>query len=229
MSEARPNGAVLRARTTAALLLAACAPALAAGCGGSSGQAGGSAAGASTQHARDVRPVPAQQGSSAPQSRSAPRDRSAASGPQAAVRPTGAQRARRQRGMIDDEVSASGAKQPNPCALVDRGEAQRIMGAAVQRPVLAPQGPTCIYRMRDSKRQVTIALQSSPPAGRPEQDRLTHRMRVRVAGTHAYCGIAGQPTLILPLRGRRFIAVAAVPCPLAAAFAARALAHLGAL
>lgn len=210
MSKASDRGRAVRTTRALAVLLA-CAPPAAAGCGG-----GG--ASTSTQQARGVRPVGAAAQSAVPQS-AVPGGR--ASG---AVGPAGAERARRRRGMIDDEVSSTAAKAPNPCVLVDQAEAQRILEAKVERPVLAPQGPTCIYRTTGSKRQVTLAVQLDPPGGRPAQDRLRHRMRVRIGSAHAFCGVTGEPTLILPLHGRRFIAVAA-PCPLAAAFAGRALAH----
>jgi len=128
--------------------------------------------------------------------------------------------------MINDEVSASGAKPAGLCALVAQGSAQAIMGTEVRAPVLAPQGPTCIYSTRDSKRQVTLAIETTTPKGPPPQDRLRHRMRVKVGGRHAFCGVAGSPTLIVPLHGGRYLTVGA-PCPIAAAFAGHALTRLG--
>lgn len=216
------------ARLTAAVLLA-CAPLAAAGCGGSSKPLGD--AGAPIQRGRDVRPLPVAGG--------APAEARGALGGSArtdgAIRPTGPQRARNPHGLIDDEVASSAAKPPDPCALVSRTEAQQILSADVQRPVLAPQGPTCIYKVKGSQREVTLAVLLARPTGASGassstgaslQGRLQHRMRVKVGGRHAFCGVAGSPTLVMALPGGRVLSVVA-PCPIAAAFAARALGHLG--
>lgn len=216
------------ARKTAAATLACASLLAAAGCAASGVHDGAGAD--STQAARGVRPLPTPHGPGAQGGAGAgpagTRALGSGSPGAGAVGPTGTQRARRQQGMIDDEVSSSGAKPADPCALIDRAGAQKMMGTEVRTPVLAPQGPTCIYAARSSRRQVTLAIQGSPPKGPPPQDELSHRMRVKVGGRHAFCGVAGVPTLIVPLRGGRFLTVAA-PCPIAAAFAGRALARLG--
>lgn len=183
--------------------LLAAAALLAAGCG-SSGPHGPN--GEPTQAARGVRPLPSAEGAAAN------------------VRATVIQHARDPRGMIDDEISSSAAKPPNPCALVSRAQAQSILQAAVRRPVLAPQGPTCIYVSRNSKQRVTLTLRSEFGAARSAA-KLADRMRVRIGSRHAYCGVAGTPVLQMQLGPGRLMLVSA-PCPIAAAFAGDALSHL---
>jgi hypothetical protein len=111
----------------------------------------------------------------------------------------------------------------NPCALVTRAQAQGILGAKLLDPVVAPQGPTCLYRDRSGQRFATISIQSlSFKALRPRVRRLE---RVDVSGHTAYCGVYGQPMLYLPISGARLLSVAA-PCKIAARFARRAATQL---
>lgn len=111
----------------------------------------------------------------------------------------------------------------NPCAWVTKAQAQAITGARLLDPVVAPQGPTCIYRDRAGETFTTVAIQ---PLGidrlRPQVKRIE---RVDVAGRVAYCGIHGQPVLYLPLAGDRVLSVTA-QCATAARFARRAAAEL---
>jgi hypothetical protein len=110
-----------------------------------------------------------------------------------------------------------------PCNLVTERQAQAIVGAAMRDPVEAAQGPTCIYRSRDGRSFVTLAVQALRfDAIRP---RLRLRRRVAVAGRTAYCGTYGQPMLYLPLRRGRVPSVAA-QCPTPRRFAARAVRQL---
>jgi hypothetical protein len=110
-----------------------------------------------------------------------------------------------------------------PCNLVTERQAQAIVGAAMRDPVEAAQGPTCIYRSRDGRSFVTVAVQALRfDAIRP---RLRLRRRVAVAGRTAYCGTYGQPMLYLPLPRGRVLSVAA-QCPIARRFAARAVRQL---
>ena len=134
-------------------------------------------------------------------------------------------KARTPAGAVDDEVNASGAKTLNPCTLVTRAEAQAILGKPVGQPVSAPQGPTCIYKPQGTTRVVTLAVESLHFSTTKPQSQLRDRMPVTVGGHTAYCGVAGDPTMILPLSSGRFLNVTA-PCPLAAAFAAKALTRL---
>jgi hypothetical protein len=127
----------------------------------------------------------------------------------------------------NDEVNASGAKKQNPCTLVSASEAQAIVGKPVGQPTEAPQGPTCIYRPEGAKSFITLAVESKNFSKIEPQSQLHSRISLSVAGHAAYCGTAGgAPTLVVPLSGGKFMAVAA-PCPVAASFAAKALSRLG--
>jgi hypothetical protein len=135
-------------------------------------------------------------------------------------------KARSEPAAVNDEVSNTGARTVNPCNLVSRAQASSITGTSVGKPVEAPQGPTCIYKVHGFPGTITLALESTPFSTARPQSQLHGRMSVKVDGRAAYCGAIGTPTLIVPLRGDRFLSVAA-PCPIAAAFAARALRHVG--
>jgi hypothetical protein len=137
----------------------------------------------------------------------------------------GAVRARAQAGMIDDEVSTTGAKALNPCSLVTRAQAQAILGKPVGRPVDAPEGPTCVYPAQGFKGPITLAVVATDFSTVKPQAHLRDRMSVTVSGHAAYCGVAGSPTIVVPLTPGKFLTVTA-PCPIAASFAATALGHL---
>jgi hypothetical protein len=197
-------------------LLAGVAALLLSACGGSSTDSSSTAAGsvsadnghAPVQVARNVHPVPRALGAGKIiPSQSSPF------------------KARQPSGSVDDEVNASGAKTLDPCTLVTRGEAQTIIGKPVGEPVDAPQGPTCIYSVQGAKAPVTLAVQALHFSTVKPQSQLQDRITLSVAGHSAYCGVAGTPTLIVPLSAGRFLSVVA-PCPIAAAFAAKALGHI---
>ncbi len=135
-------------------------------------------------------------------------------------------KARQPSGSVDDEVNASGAKTLDPCTLVTREEAQAILGKPVGNPVDAPQGPTCVYSVSGAKAPVTLAVQALHFSTVKPQSQLQDRITLSVAGHTAYCGVAGTPTLIVPLSAGRFLSVVA-PCPIAASFAAKALGRIG--
>jgi hypothetical protein len=202
-----------RSGSACALLLPAAAAAAAlllSACGSSSTETGSSADHSPVQVASKVTPIPRPLGAGADIVSSSH------TGPVKAHTPAGA---------IDDEVNASGAKTLNPCTLVSRAQAQAILGKPVGEPVNAPQGPTCIYKPQGAARTVTLAVESLHFSTVKPQSQLRDRMSVTVSGHTAYCGVAGDPTMILLLPAGRFLDVTA-PCPLAAAFAAKALAHL---
>lgn len=110
-----------------------------------------------------------------------------------------------------------------PCNLVTRRQAQAILGAPMREPIEAAQGPTCIYRSRDGRSFVTLAVQSLD-FGRL-RPRLRLPRRVRVGDRTAYCGTYGQPMLYVPLPGGRVLSVAA-RCAIARRFAGRAVRQL---
>jgi hypothetical protein len=110
-----------------------------------------------------------------------------------------------------------------PCNLVTKAQAGAIVGAPLQDPLEAPQGPTCIYRSQDGKRFVTLAVQSVPFSRLKHQ--MHKRQQVAVSNKTAFCGMLGQPILYVPLSGSRVLSVAA-PCQVARKFAARAVQRL---
>jgi hypothetical protein len=107
-----------------------------------------------------------------------------------------------------------------PCNLVTKAQAGAIVGARLQDPLEAPQGPTCIYRSQDGKRFVTLAVQSVAFSKLKHQ--MHKRQQVDVSNKTAFCGMLGQPILYVPLSGSRVLSVAA-PCQVARKFAARAV------
>jgi len=111
----------------------------------------------------------------------------------------------------------------NPCTLVTKRQAQTILGAKLLDPVVAPQGPTCIYRDRASQTFATIAIQSTSFSAVRRQ--LRRVQRVDVSDRTAYCGIHGRPMLYLPLSRGRVLSVAS-QCDTAARLARRAAARL---
>ena len=114
----------------------------------------------------------------------------------------------------------------SPCSLVTRAQARAIIGAPVQLPFQAPQGPTCLYRAAKGKGLVTVAVQDvefRKLAGRVQQ-----ATKVKLAGRTGTCGQSGQPTLYLPLSGGRVLTVGSAPCDVAKRFASQAVKHLDA-
>jgi hypothetical protein len=110
-----------------------------------------------------------------------------------------------------------------PCNLVTRSQARTILGAPIQQPLEAPQGPTCIYRSRDGKSFVTLAVQQSDIGALKGQ--MRQREKVDVGSRTAYCGNYGQPMLYVPLPGGNVLSVAG-HCDVAARFAETALPRL---
>ncbi|MGH2853443.1 MAG: hypothetical protein ACRDLF_04535 [Solirubrobacteraceae bacterium] len=216
MSGSIRKGSCALLPVAAALLLGACGGSSSSSSSSASASSSSSASvsppegvvGARVQAARQVRPISRYLGSDQ-------------------VRPSSRRpvKARAQAGMIDDEVSASGAKALNPCSLVSRAQAQGILGRPVGQPVDAPQGPTCVYTPRGAKTIVTLAVVATDFSTLKPQAHLRDRMSVAVSGRAAYCGVAGVPTMIVPLAPGRFLTVTA-PCPIAASFAAKALSHI---
>jgi hypothetical protein len=121
------------------------------------------------------------------------------------------------------DQSSRPTKRFSPCNLVTASEAGRIIGDAMQKPVEAPQGPTCVYRTRSGKRLIALAVQTTT-FGRIKAQLDKPRI-TSVAGRAAYCGLYGQPMLYVPLSGGRVLSVSA-SCATAKRFAAKALPHL---
>lgn len=111
----------------------------------------------------------------------------------------------------------------SPCNLVTASEARAIVGAPMQQPVEAPQGPTCVYRTRSGKRLISLAVQTT--SFNQIKPQIRHRQQVAVSGRAAFCGVYGQPMLYVPLTRGRVLSITA-PCATAKGFALRALPHL---
>jgi hypothetical protein len=119
--------------------------------------------------------------------------------------------------------AASGSSPKAPCRLVTRSQAQTILGQTVQKPVEAPQGPTCIFRSDDGKQFVTLAVQQ-----RSVKDLMREvgkREAVKVNDSVGFCGRKGQQTLYVALSPQRVLSVGA-PCEVAQEFAERAMRQL---
>lgn len=110
-----------------------------------------------------------------------------------------------------------------PCNLVSEREAQAIVGAPMQAPVEARQGPTCIYRTRTGKGFIALAVQATDFASIKKHMRKLRR--VAISDRAGYCGAYGQPMLYVPLGSGRVLAVSA-ECDVAKDFALKALQHL---
>jgi hypothetical protein len=112
-----------------------------------------------------------------------------------------------------------------PCNLVTAAQARAIIGAPMQEPVEAPQGPTCVYRSRNGKSFVTVAVQRLD-FKRTVKPRLRLRRQVDVSQRTGYCGTYGQPMLYVPLAHGQLLSVAG-QCAVAKKFAIRAVRQLG--
>jgi hypothetical protein len=113
-----------------------------------------------------------------------------------------------------------------PCNLVTAAQARAILGSAMLEPIEAAQGPTCIYRSRNGRNFVTVAVQSLE-FKKAVEPHLKLRHRLAISNRTAYCGTYGQPMLYLPLSGGRVLAVGA-QCAVAKQFAIRAVRQLSA-
>jgi hypothetical protein len=85
----------------------------------------------------------------------------------------------------------------------------------------APLGPTCIFKFKG--RLSTVMLVVEQAGIQKFVGAMRHSVRVDVAGLPAYCGSLGSEALFVALRRGGVLRVTA-PCPIAEAFAARALA-----
>jgi hypothetical protein len=122
-----------------------------------------------------------------------------------------------------ERQSSKPRSQFTPCNLVSPTQARAILGGAIQAPVEAPQGPTCIYRTKTNSRFVTVAVQSLNLSLVKRQ--LKGRERVSLPGRTAYCGTYGQEMLYAGLSGGRVLAIGG-RCSLAREFAATAVKRL---
>jgi Protein of unknown function (DUF3558) len=124
---------------------------------------------------------------------------------------------------VNVDAESAGDVAVAPCSLVSREQAQAIVGGSLEKPIEAPQGPTCIFRSSDGERFVTLAVQSRN--AEQLQRELRRPKEVEVAERDAFCNDRGQPTLYVPLSKHQVLSVAA-PCAMARELAAQALRRL---
>lgn len=110
-----------------------------------------------------------------------------------------------------------------PCNLVTKQQARAIIGAPMREPVEALQGPTCIYRSRDGRSFVSLAVQRVDIKTLKPHLRL--RQRVNVSSRTGICGTLGQPVLYVPISHGRVLSVTG-HCAVAARFARAAVKQL---
>jgi hypothetical protein len=122
-----------------------------------------------------------------------------------------------------DRQSRTPESRFTPCNLVSERQAAAIVGAPIEQPLEAPQGPTCIYRSRDGESFVTVGVQQVSLDSL--KGRIRQREKVDVGSRAAYCGNHGQPMLYLPLGGGEVLSIAG-ECGVARRFAAKALTQL---
>jgi hypothetical protein len=120
------------------------------------------------------------------------------------------------------KAATTGGTLSSVCGLVSPAEAATILGKAVRAPVVAKQGPTCLYRTRAGD-LTTVSVQSAPLRELAAHMRNQHD--VAVASRAGVCGTLGQPVLYLPVGGRKVLAVTG-KCDVARQFASHALPRL---
>jgi hypothetical protein len=125
----------------------------------------------------------------------------------------------------DHNPQSVSAGQPNPCKLVSVAEVKAITGQTITGSLVAPLGPTCVYKVSNSKADITLDVESSNVSQITRH--MTKREQLTVRGHSAYCGQLGTQMLFVPLAGGRFLHVTA-PCPVAQRLAAVALSRLAA-
>lgn len=123
------------------------------------------------------------------------------------------------------DVGNQAATGHNPCTLVSRAQAQAILSTAIDSPVEAPLGPTCIYRPAGGSSLITMTVESADFT--TISTHIRHRTQLAVGGHTAYCGTYGQPTVFVPLASGRVLTITA-SCTVGTKFAATALPRLGA-
>jgi hypothetical protein len=118
--------------------------------------------------------------------------------------------------------SSAGA---NPCRLVSLPEARTITGGAITGRVIAPLGPTCVYKASRSRTNITLAVESASVS--QAMTRMSKRAQLTVRGRRAVCGRLGTQMLFVPLAHGQVLHVTA-PCSIAQRFAVLALDRLAA-
>lgn len=110
-------------------------------------------------------------------------------------------------------ASASAARRVNPCALVTARQVAAVTHSRVSGHVLAPLGPTCIFRLEKTGKQLTITVGGARFSALVRQIPRRKRHRVSVRGRRGYCGVLGGPILYVSLRHRKVLTITAACTP----------------
>jgi hypothetical protein len=103
-------------------------------------------------------------------------------------------------------ASAAAAKASDPCRLVTKQRLSTILNTKVTKSSLAPLGPTCVYRFRGTKDELTITVERRALIGVKAE--MSGRRAVTVRGRLGYCGRVGEPTLDVSLSHSKFLSIA---------------------
>jgi hypothetical protein len=107
--------------------------------------------------------------------------------------------------------------------LVSKGNAEAALGFSLQKPKVAPLGPTCLYSSASGAIAATVAIENTPL-----QSLRAMMKNPEVSSAHGHqliCGMLGQTTLITQLSSGSVLVIA-TPCAPAQKMAAEALASL---
>ena len=122
--------------------------------------------------------------------------------------------------LNDDYQGHSADDDGGPCALISRARAAALLHRAVDAPILALQGPSCIYRESGTRTQVTVTVELASFGA------LTHllhnRRQAEVAGHGAVCAGSGAQVTYVQLSAKRVLSVTGA-CSVGERFAAAAL------
>jgi len=121
-------------------------------------------------------------------------------------------------GHDTDEESLSGSKPIKPCSLVTAAQANRILGGHVQISE-HPQGPTCVYS--GSGREVMIVVMEAPV--KPLVQNARKAQTLTIAGHRAWCLTYESTSVAVVVGDGRLLQVTG-SCPAAARFTRAALA-----
>jgi hypothetical protein len=112
------------------------------------------------------------------------------------------------------------SSQTDPCTYVSAGQAASILRVSSVKVQDAPLGPTCIFKPKGAKTEVTLAVEVLRLSS--EVHVMKHVTKLSISGHAAYCGTLGGALLLVALTPADVLVVSA-PCTEARAFATTAL------
>jgi hypothetical protein len=121
---------------------------------------------------------------------------------------------------LSSREPANPSTQTNPCTYVSAGQAAVILRVASVTVEDAPLGPTCIFKPKRGKTEVTLAVEVIRLSS--EVHVMKHVSKLSISGHTAYCGTLGGTLLLVALTHADVLVVSA-PCTEARAFATTAL------